>query len=152
MCSGDIAVLSPHGNHLLDCKCNHCVAKYSNVPVHGPDERDCRISMALRVGWSLCLRDTVDGFSPTGYLLSSGGQKLRSRCQIEYVLERFSFLAYRQMSSCYILMWLWYCMHLLSYSEYYIINGYADKHCQGNENWVPEKSLDKINLTNTNPL
>ena len=77
MCSGDIAVLSPHGNHLLDCKCSHCVAKYSNVPVHGPDERDCRISMALRVGWSLCLRDKVDGFSPTGYLFSSGGQKFK---------------------------------------------------------------------------
>lgn len=74
----DIAVLSTHGTHLLDCKCSHCAAKYSNVsPAHGPAECDRRISLALRVGWSLCLRDTVDGFSPTGYLFSSEGQKFK---------------------------------------------------------------------------
>lgn len=71
----------------------------------------------------------------------------RSRCQIECVLEQLLFLAYRQMSSCCILMWLWCHMHLFLYSYYYTINGCADKHCQGDETWVLGKYLGKINLT-----
>lgn len=42
-----------------------------------PAECDHRGSMSLRVGWSLCLRGMVDGFSLMTYLFSSGGQKFK---------------------------------------------------------------------------